>query len=442
MSLESRRIALVEDDPVMGGSLVQRLSLEGASVDWWQTGEDALEGVAERAPEIVICDLRLPGIDGEEVFRKVSNAAGAPPFLFITGFAEIDQAVRLMRAGAGDYVAKPFGIDDFLDRVQALIGPEAGRREGEPVLGVSKPMRGLEQLAGRAARIGSSLLVTGETGTGKEVVARLVHGLSPAADQPFMAVNCAAIPSDLMESELFGHEKGAFTGAHQRHAGYAERAAGGTLFLDEVGELRPDLQAKLLRLLEERRFTRVGGERPVEFRARVIAATNADLEGLVRAGRFRADLYYRINVVAVPVPPLRERRDDIPWLMERFFSGFAATFDSAVKGISSLAEEAALAHDWPGNVRELRNRVERAVALSAGPWIGPGDLFPEQGPAANLASALPPLEEARDEAERRHILRALAATGGGTAAAARILGIGRTTLWEKMGRLGLKRGDG
>jgi DNA-binding NtrC family response regulator len=436
MSPDGRIVGLVEDDPIMGESLVQRLALEGITVRWWQRGGEAVEAMASARVDAVVCDIRLPDLDGEAVFRHAARSASAPPFLFITGHADIDQAVRLMRAGAADYVTKPFDIDDFLVRLGDLMparGPSVA-----PVLGVSPAMQEVERLLRRLARIGSTVLVTGETGTGKEVAARFLHATSDAANRPFMAVNCAAIPADLLESELFGHERGAFTGAAQRHLGYAERAGDGVLFLDEIGELHPALQAKLLRLVEERSFHRVGGEKPIAFRGRLIAATNADLPKRVEDGRFRADLFYRINVVAVRMPPLRERLDDIPWLMERFFCECAAAVETPLRGVGALAEQAARAHPWPGNVRELRNRMERAVALGLGQWVMPGDLFPElQVGARPAGGALPSLEVARHTAERHHILRALTETKGEVAAAARLLGVGRTTLWEKMRRLGI-----
>ena len=436
MSPELVLIGLVEDDPIMGESLVQRLTLEGMAVKWWQAGQDALGEIAARRFKAIICDIRLPDVSGEAVFRAAASSANAPPFLFITAHGDIDQAVRLMRAGAADYVTKPFEMNDFLARLGDLMrAPEAG---DDAALGVSAAIRETERLLRRVARVHSSVLITGETGTGKEVAAHFLHAMSDAATAPFMAVNCAAIPADLLESELFGHEKGAFTGAAQRHLGYAERAGTGILFLDEIGELRPELQAKLLRLIEHRSFIRVGGERPLPFKGRLVTATNADLPRRVAAGSFREDLYYRINVVAVRMPSLRERREDIPWLMERVFAELSGRLATQANGISALAEEAALAHSWPGNIRELRNRMERAIALGMGPWIMPGDLFPEQA-AGGLEGApqLGSLEEARLDAERRHILRALASTQGEISAAARLLGIGRTTLWEKMRRLGL-----
>jgi DNA-binding NtrC family response regulator len=433
------RIGVVEDDPVMGESLLQRLSLEGCRVDWWTTGREAIAGLRKLEHDLVICDIRLPDMDGGTLFRETVRAENAPPFFFITAYGEIDQAVALMRAGASDYLTKPFAMDDFLDRVKALLGRKEPREASEATLGTSDAMRAVEHLLRRVAGLDSALLITGETGAGKEVCARFVHQISPAAQQPFMAVNCAAIPDDLLESELFGHEKGAFTGAQARHLGYAERAKAGVLFLDEVGDMPLPLQAKLLRLLEDRTFYRVGGERPVRFEARLVCATNQDLEAAVRRGDFREDLFFRINVIPVAVPPLRERQVDSSLLLHRFVHDFAALMGREVEGVSALAEEAALAHDWPGNVRELRNRVERAVALARGAWIMPGDLFPELG-REGAASEMASLAEVKDAAERRQILRALQATEGQVMKAAELLGVSRTTLWEKMRRLKIETG--
>jgi DNA-binding NtrC family response regulator len=432
MSLDHRVIALVEDDPIMGESLVQRLALEGTIVRWWKNGREALEEIVRERPEAVVCDIRLPDMNGDAIFRAVAGRDPAPPFLFITGFGDIDEAVRLMRAGAADYLTKPFEMPVFLDRLSGLLPPVD---DADAVLGVSEPMRQIERTLLRVARVRATVLLTGETGVGKEVCARFLHEAS-GAKGPFMAVNCAAIPGDLLEAELFGHERGAFTGAHQRHQGYAERAGEGTLFLDEIGDLALPLQAKLLRLLEDRQFHRVGGEKPIAFGARIVAATNRDLAEKVSTGSFREDLFYRVNVVSVAVPPLRQRPDDIAWLAARFFDEFSAQSASDLAGMSALAEDALIAHVWPGNARELRNRVERAVALGLGPWLMPGDFFSEAPPAMGEAP-LPSLEEARMAAERRHIRRALDRTAGEVGQAARLLGISRTTLWEKMRRLGI-----
>ncbi|RKQ73359.1 sigma-54-dependent transcriptional regulator [Oceanibaculum indicum] len=439
MSPEPPLIGIVEDDAIMGESLVQSLTLEGYAVHWWQDGASAMGEIETLRPDLVVCDIRLPDADGQTVFKTACNAGGKAPFLFITAYGDIDQAVGLMRAGAGDYLTKPFAMEDFLNRTRQLL--DSGQRDqAEGVLGISRPMLELEALLRRLAQRPSSVLIAGETGAGKEVCARFLHTNNPRKDAPFMAVNCAAIPDNLLESEIFGHERGAFTGASGRHLGYAERARGGVLFLDQIGELPLPLQAKLLRILEERRFTRLGGEQSLTFEARLICATNADLYQAVRDGRFREDLYYRINVVSIEVPPLRDRPEDISWLMQRFFAEFTASMGVELRGIGSLAEEVALAHDWPGNVRELRNRVERGVALALGDMLMPADLFPEYRGASDETAAIASLAEVREAAERRQIERALAETQGQMQAAARLLGVSRTTLWEKLRRYGLTAG--
>jgi DNA-binding NtrC family response regulator len=430
---EAVSIAVIEDDPIMGESLNQYLELEGCRVEWWRSGREALAGLRRAAPDLVICDIRLPDMSGEDIFRTVSSEAAAPPFLFMTAYGQIDHAVALIRAGAGDYVTKPFELDDLISRARALISRRPTVADG--VLGLSAHMRRVENLLVRIAGRNTPVLFTGETGSGKEVCARHLHVISDAASRPFVAVNCAAIPDNLLESEVFGHEKGAFTGANSRHLGYAERAQAGTLFLDEVAELPLPLQAKLLRLLDERRFYRLGGEAIVPFRARVVCATHRDLADEVAAGRFREDLYYRINVVTIAIPPLRERREDIQLLMHRFFSELAGT-NPDLRGLSSGAEAAALSHSWPGNVRELRNRLDRAIALATGPWLMPVDLFPEM---ASNSNSLPgrSLAAARDAAEQQEIERALKETNGQISEAAKLLGISRTTLWERMRRFGI-----
>ncbi|KAB2851494.1 MAG: sigma-54-dependent Fis family transcriptional regulator [Hyphomicrobiaceae bacterium] len=436
MSPEGRTITLVEDDPVMGGSLVQSLSLEGYQVDWCESLTQGARNLEAAAPDLVICDIRLPDGSGQDLFKSVSEKGEAPPFLFMTAFGDIDQAVQLMRAGAGDYLTKPFDTSVFLERVGSIIARRP-RREASGALGVSPPMLRIEDLLRRVARVGSTVLFTGETGVGKEVSARFLHDVA-AAGKPLVAVNCAAIPRDLLESEIFGHERGAFTGATRRHPGYAERARDGTLFLDEVGELPLELQGKLLRLVEKRQFHRLGAEEAIPFRARLMCATNTELASAVKCGRFREDLFYRINVVSIPIPPLRERHEDIPWLMHRLFVDMASQMEVRARGFSSLAEEACLAHDWPGNVRELRNRVERAMALTLNDWIMPCDLFPDRaGRVEGLARPAETLAEVRNAAERRQIERVLALHGGHHQRAAEALGISRTTLWEKMHRLGI-----
>ncbi|MGQ2906159.1 MAG: sigma-54-dependent transcriptional regulator [Neoaquamicrobium sediminum] len=440
MPPECARAGLVEDDPVMGGSIVQRLELEGWDVTWWQTGREAITGLGRVAGslDLVICDIRLPDMSGEAVFEEMSRQPDTPPFLFVTGFAEIDQAVRLMRGGAVDFMTKPFAMDDFLKRIESgRRSSRSGMRLKEYVLGQSPAIQHAEDLIHRYAPHDLPVLITGETGSGKEVAARLLHQVSARAEQPFVAVNCAAIPADLLESEIFGHEKGAFTGAHQRHLGYAERARGGTLFLDEIGEMSAALQVKLLRLVENESFTRLGGETPIFFRARIVAATHRALAPGQASG-FREDLYFRLAVLPVDIPPLRLRAEDIIWMLEHFLESAAERTDTRIRGFSALTVEVALAHLWPGNVRELRNRVDRAVALTSSEWIMPGDLFPDRlgnEPRSDFLS----LADARDAAERRHIEQALDQTEGQVIKAAELLGIGRSTLWEKMTRLGVRR---
>ncbi len=438
MRLENRIIGLVEDDVIMGESLCQRLGLEGADVRWWHSTSEAIDAMS-RLPglDAVICDIRLPDGSGERVFREVSSQGSPPPFLFMTGFGDIDQAVRLIRAGGGDYLTKPFDMADFLDRLDHLIASH--EPVAEPRLGLSSAMIAIERLLRRLARSNANVLITGETGVGKEVCAHFLHAASAQNTGPFIAVNCAAIPEELLESELFGHEKGSFSGAVARHLGYAERAKGGTLFLDEIGDLSLRLQSKLLRLIESRSFSRVGGEQIIEFEARLVTATNADLAAAIKAGNFREDLFYRINVVSAFIPPLRQRRDDIAWLANLIFDLISANHTEGPTGLSDMAIEALEEHDWPGNVRELRNRIERATVLALGPWIMPGDLFPEKSwlkdQHGGETQSLQPLDAAREDAERRHILKVLATTNGAIQPAARILRVSRSTLWEKMRRL-------
>jgi two-component system response regulator HydG len=435
------RIALIEDDSIMGESLQRALELEGWSTSWWQTGKEAIEGMRTGDPDLVLCDIRLPDMSGDEIFRVANSHSAAPPFIFMTAYGQIDQAVSLVRAGAYDYLTKPFELPPLFQKAREILSARL-QRSSEGILGISPQMMRIEALLRRIAPRSLPVLIHGETGSGKEVCARFLHQVSPTADEPFMAVNCAAIPAELLESEVFGHEKGAFSGAHQRHLGYAERARSGILFLDEIAAMPLTLQSKLLRVVEDRSFHRVGGEASIPLKARIVCATSENLLEQIRRGRFREDLLYRINTVTVEVPPLRERLADIPWLLSRYFSITTQQDGSALRGISSLAEDVALNHSWRGNVRELRNRVERAVALATGPWLMPADLFPEVRDAIiDSVDPILPLAAVRDAAERRQIERVLRETGGQILEAARHLGISRTTLWEKMRRYGVVISD-
>jgi DNA-binding NtrC family response regulator len=430
-------VALVEDDPIMGQSVVDWLAIRGYQIKWLRTGAEALSVLPRLRPDVVVCDIRLPDLTGEEIHGQVSLALPGTPFIFVTGYGEVDQAVRLMKAGAADYVSKPFDIEILLDRIAALLAPRWQQTDGTE-LGVSPAIVHVERMLRRVATIDSSLLLTGPSGSGKEVAARFVHDQSPRMRKPFVAVNCAAIPADLLESELFGHERGAFTGAQARHHGHVERAGDGTLFLDEVAELPSTMQAKLLRLLQERTYTRVGGEVALRFAARVVAATNADLAERVRTGLFRNDLLFRLDVIGIAMPPLAARQEDIIPLALRFVGEFAERFGRAPLGFTTSAETALLAHTYPGNIRELRNRVERAVALVDGPWIGVADLFPERQTSASEYEAVLTLAHVREAAERRHILRALHEADGDVALAAERLDVSRSTLFEKIKRLAIR----
>jgi len=442
------RIALVEDDPILGESLVQRLTLEGMAVQWADTGRAAIAMLHESRWDFVVCDIRLPDMDGEEIYRTVMPDLGGTPILFMTAFGDVRQAVRLMRAGADDYLIKPFSIDELVDRLGRLRRVGDIEAERRPVLGSSDAMRRVEAILRRVADIDTTVLLLGETGVGKEVAARFLHGVGNRADRPFVAINCAAVPPELAASEIFGHERGAFTNAHALHTGVAERAEDGILFLDEIADLPAAVQGKLLRLVEERRFHRVGGERPIDFRAKLVCATNADLRRAVAEGNFREDLYYRINVVEVRLPPLRERAEEILPLARHFAEEFAGRFMRGNIRLTAAAERALMAHEWPGNVRELRNRVERAVALAeAAGDIQPGGLYPERSLHNEDPRETDDLTTVRERAEKEHIRKVLEKTDGIVGRAASILGVSRTTLWEKMRRYGIEtdrsqQGDG
>jgi DNA-binding NtrC family response regulator len=434
-------VVLVEDDRVLGAALEHRLVIEGYAVAWARSVAEGEALLARGTPDLLLCDLRLPDGSGEELFLRLRPRLADVPVVFMTAFGEIDLAVRLVRAGADDFLTKPFEVADLLARMERMMARRL-QPSADAVLGASVAMRRVEATIRRAAAVDSSVLLLGESGVGKEVAARLLHALSPAAKGPFVAVNCAAIPAELMESEIFGYERGAFTGAQARHEGYAERARGGVLLLDEVGDLPLALQPKLLRLLEAREFTRIGGKERIRFDARVVTATNADLTARVRDGRFREDLLYRLDVIRVEIPALRYRTEDVLPLARRFLADCAVRFGREFRGFDGDAEAAMLGHRWPGNARELRNRIERAAAMADGPWIGAFDLMPELATPQPLEEVLPTLAATVAVAERRAIQAALEATGGDVAAAAERLGIGRSTLFEKIRRLGLGRQGG
>ncbi|MGQ9862564.1 MAG: sigma-54-dependent transcriptional regulator [Thiobacillaceae bacterium] len=432
MSTESR-ILLIEDDPIMGESLMDRFELEGMPAHWARTGADGRARLKDGRYGAVLCDIRLPDIGGDVLFLEMSGRlASVPPWLFITGYGTVEQAVRLLKNGAADYVTKPFDLDDLIDKLRRLLAALPSS-PGSSVLdlGISPALRRIESQLPRLAKQARTLLITGESGVGKEMVARAFHRLTPEGEgAPFIAVNCAAIPATLLEAELFGHEKGAFTGANRVHKGVFEQADGGTLFLDEIGDMPLAMQAKLLRVLQERYIVRLGGEKSIPVDLRLISATHRDLKKLVTLGRFREDLYYRLDVIHLHIPPLRQRREDILWLARRFLNEVAAG-----KRFAAEAEQALLTHDWPGNARELKHAVERGAILCEGDVIGPGMLFAEADqvsdtPASSLADFVA-------QSERRYISKVLADHGGHLGRTAGALGISRKNLWEKMKKLGL-----
>ncbi|PWS39009.1 sigma-54-dependent Fis family transcriptional regulator [Falsiroseomonas bella] len=430
-------VLVVEDDPVLGPALVQRLRLEGYRPRLAETGAAALREAAALAPDAVLSDIRLPDMSGEEVYRRLLAEYGALPAFFMTAFGEVAQAVRLVRAGARDYLTKPVDVDRLMVALRAALAADPQPEADAPPLGVSPAMRTVEATLRKAARVDVPVVLTGETGVGKEVAARFLHAASPRAAQPFVAVNCAAIPAELAESTLFGHERGAFTGAVARNVGLVERAGAGTLLLDEVAELAPDLQAKLLRLVQERSFLPVGAAAERPFAARIVCATHADLAERVRAGAFREDLFFRLNVIGVAVPPLRRRPEDVPLLAARLLADAVARFGLGPRRLPSAAMAALAEHDWPGNIRELRNRIERAVALAEGEELKAADLFPEAALEPPPAATPATLDTALGDAARAAIRDALRRSGGSRAGAAQLLGISRTTLWKRMRELGL-----
>lgn len=433
-------LLLIEDEAIMGASLVQRFELEGYQVLWARTIQQAQSMLEQTAFDAVVSDVRLPDGSGEDLFMASGRLANStPPWLFTTAYASVDRAVAMMHAGAYDYLTKPFDINDLVGKIKCSIGAtgELDGKFSDPVLGPSAPMLRLARQAQRVAERARSVLLSGESGTGKEVLARHLHALvDPRGALPFVAVNCGAIPEALIEAELFGHERGAFTGADRRRRGFFEQAHGGTLFLDEIAELSLSVQSRLLRVLQDGRVTPLGAEKSLEIPLRLIFATHRDLRKMVREGQFREDLYYRIEAVQLHLVPLRERPEDILWLAGKFLKEQAKRHDELPRQLSLGARAALLAYHWPGNARELRNRIERACIFSTEPLIRAPDLI--EGRLDKVHSPGPPtLETFVAAAEREYLAAVLERFQGKVGAAAQALGISRKTLWEKTRRYGL-----
>jgi DNA-binding NtrC family response regulator len=434
-----KRICLIDDDPVMGESLALRLELEGLACDWFKLGQPAIHAIGRNGYGAVVSDIQLPDISGEDIYHNLIGAGSMPPpFIFITGFGDIDQAVRLIKLGAADYLLKPFDPAMLIDKLRSLNGGAQALLDDTEPLGPSPAMAFLDQLLTRIGPSRSSVLVTGESGVGKERIARKLHALA-GSERPFVAINCGALSESLLEAELFGYETGAFTGAIKTKSGLFEQADGGTLFLDEISETSATMQVKLLRVLEERQVRRVGGDAGVAVDFRLVAASNQDLKGLVDAGRFRQDLYFRLNVIQLRVPPLRDRLDDIPWLAERFLATCAARQGGTPKMLAPAAIQALAQYPWPGNVRELKHVLERACVLTDGPMLHPHDLFEAPAAAVGGDATRAKLTDYLSECERAYIHQALLEQGWQIQETANRLGISRKGLWEKMKKLGIGR---
>ncbi|MFA9420910.1 MAG: sigma-54-dependent transcriptional regulator [Gammaproteobacteria bacterium] len=442
-------VLLVEDDEIMRMSLEDRLHLDGITVRAVGDTASARNELKKGDIDLVVSDIRLPDGTGIELFSHITNCFPGIPVILMTAYGDVSDAVSLVKAGALDYLTKPFDISDFIKKVEqhlsrigdthlTLNTDDHNRfKPGSGRLGKSSAMRKLERLVARLSKSDSSVLITGESGVGKEVVATLIHNNSLRADKPMIKVNCAALSSSLIESELFGHEKGAFTGATQRRIGRFEQAQGGTIFLDEIAEVSPDIQVKLLRVLQEREIERVGGAEPITLDVRIIAATQVALEESLKKQEFRTDLYWRLNVIHVDVPPLRKRPEDIIYLARLFVNELATKTGSNIKGLSKQAELQLQSMPFPGNVRELKNIIERAVALCDAPWIGSVDLLTEEIDSLDMNTTT--LKQTIEEAERQAISSALAENGGKINQAADHLGISRKNLWEKMKRYGIEK---
>ncbi len=446
------KVLVVDDQKNMRTTTALMLRAAGYEVSEAEDGAAAIQRVGAETFDVILTDLRMGPPDGMEVLRAASEASPGTQVIVMTAYGTIGSAVEAIRQGAYDYLAKPFQEPELLVRISkaaekrrllsemTLLTGEFRERYGlEHIVGRSAALRDLLERVVRVAHSDATVLITGESGTGKELIARALHAGSRRSDKPFVPVNCAAITETLLESELFGHAKGSFTGATRARRGLFEEASGGTLFIDEIGETAPGFQARLLRALQEGEIRRVGESTAIQVDVRVIAATNQDLRRAIAEKRFREDLFYRLNVVPLRLPPLRERREDIPLLAAHFLEGHNRRGGDR-KSLTAEAVERLMSHDWPGNVRELENMIEQAAALSTAPEIRAGDIHLEPvrhatvpGASANVRT----LAEVVDEAERAAIERAVARLEGDLSRVARELGISATTLWRKMKRLGI-----
>jgi two-component system response regulator AtoC len=459
--MQPANILVADDDAVARELLAEALKKEGYAVEAFASGEEVIARGRQGRVDLVLTDIRMGAVDGLTVLREFKRMSPDTAVVVLTSFGSLEGAIEAIKQGAYDYLAKPFKKEDIklvvkrsLDHCR-LVRENARYRqelkskdEWSPLVGSSPAMLEVYKLVARVANSKSTVLLQGESGTGKELVARAIHANGSRRDKPFIPVNCGALPDTLLESEMFGYEKGAFTGAVGHKVGLFESANGGTLFLDEIGELGQAVQVKLLRVMQDHEVRRVGSTTSTKVDVRIIAATNRDLEQLVKEGKYRDDLFYRLNVVRITLPALVERREDIPMLVHHFFEKYAGGAAHAVRGVLPETMTLLMQYRWPGNVRELENAIERAVSLSQGPLLTPDDL-----PASLRRTELPSKETAGvigysdegclslEEVEKRHLLRVLKETKGNKVKAAKILGIDRRTLYRMADRFGLDLGD-
>jgi len=444
------QVLVVDDDAASRRMLDVRLRALGCEVATAGDGQEALTAVEQQTPTLMLLDLRMPRLGGMELLRTLRRSGAEFPVIVITAHGSVETAVEAMKEGAYDFILKPFDPKHLEIVVRKALEREALKRDVEflaeeidkryrLVVGESAAMKEAVEIARKAAASKATVLLLGESGTGKEIVARAIHTWSERRRKSFVAINCVGLSKELLESELFGHEKGAFTGAHESKKGKMELAHEGTVFLDEIGDISAELQTKLLRFLQEREFERVGGLKPVSVDVRVIAATNRDLRQAVTDGRFREDLYHRLDVIAITLPPLRERRGDVPALARYFLQRFSSETKKAFTDIVSAVEEKLVAYEWPGNVRELANVIERAVVLGQEPTLAVHDLPPRIAAAQSKAPTGRFSYRAGVDASRRElVLKALKQTNGNRAAAAKVLGIQRTYMLKLMKALGIE----
>jgi two-component system, NtrC family, response regulator HydG len=439
------RILIVDDELVVRDSLGKWFVSEGYTARPVSSAREALEVIQQAEFDIALLDIKMPGMDGMELQSRLREADPDLTVVMMTGYASVDTAVQALKHGAYDYITKPVDPDELSHLVANALEHKRARREvvrlrenlqevfpSTELIGKSPAMKKVVELIEMVAPTEATVLITGESGTGKEVVARAIHAAGPRRYMPMVTLHCGALTETLLESELFGHEKGAFTGAQYRKKGKFEVADGGTIFLDEISDISLKTQTDLLRVLQEKEIVRVGGNQPIKCDFRAIAATNKNLETLVKSGSFRPDLYYRLHVFCIDIPPLRDRREDIPLLVGHFLNKFCMTTSRQVPAISQEAMEVLMRHDWPGNVRELENAVERALVVGRGAEIRPADFsFQFDGDAPKAGRTL-------EDVERVHIERILRETQHNLSRAARILDIDRTTLYNKLRKYGLR----